>query len=202
MKKLRNILSVIMAMTIIFSSVGLFAAAKDSKDVDRHLQFNENGEFKILQISDIQEKAPLKRITKKLIKEAIEVEKPDLIVLTGDNINSTAGKKEASAKKTINSVMSLLEKYGIPVAIVFGNHDTEGDVSRQTQMEWYENFDCFIGCAGKDFGNGSCGTYYVPLYSSTDKNDMIFNLWMIDSGADNTENKLGGYAATTKVQIE
>lgn len=202
MKKLRNILSVIMAMTIIFSSVGLFAAAKDSKDVDRHLQFNENGEFKILQISDIQEKAPLKRITKKLIKEAIEVEKPDLIVLTGDNINSTAGKKEASAKKTISSVMSLLEKYGIPVAIVFGNHDTEGDVSRQTQMEWYEKFDCFIGCAGKDFGNGSCGTYYVPLYSSTDKNDMIFNLWMIDSGADNTENKLGGYAATTKVQIE
>ena len=202
MKKLRNILSVILAMVIIFSSLSLFATAKDSKDVDRHLQFNENGEFKILQIADIQEKYPLKRITKKLIREAIEVENPDLIVLTGDNINSTAGKKKSSAKSTINSVMSIFEDYGIPVAIVFGNHDTEGDVTRQQQMEWYEKFDCFIGCAGKDFNNNTCGTYYVPLYSSTDKNDMIFNLWMIDSGADNTENDLEGYAATTKAQVE
>lgn len=199
---MKKILSVILVCAIMFSILCFEISAKTSAEVDRHLQFDENGEFKILQIADIQEKYPLKSITKKLIREAIEVENPDLIVLTGDNINSTAGKKKSTAKSTINSVMSIFEDYGIPVAIVFGNHDTEGDVSRQTQMEWYEKFDCFIGCAGEDFNNDTCGTYYVPLYSSADANDMIFNLWMIDSGADNTENDLEGYAATTKAQIE
>jgi 3',5'-cyclic AMP phosphodiesterase CpdA len=202
MKNSRKILSLIIAVTLLFGSISLISFAKTSEEVDTHLQFNENGEFKILQFADIQEKAPLKNITEKLIKEAIKAEQPDLIVLTGDNINSTAGKKKSSAKRTIDSVMSIFEKYEIPVAMVFGNHDTEGDVSRQMQMEWYEKYDCFIGCAGEDFGNGTCGTYYIPLYSSTDKNEMIFNLWMIDSGAQNTENDLGGYAATSKVQIE
>ena len=69
-------------------------------------------------------------------------------------------------------------------------------------MEYYEQFDCFIGCAGEDFGNGTCGTYYIPLYSSTDANKMIFNIWMIDSGDYRTDNDLDGYAATSKEQIE
>lgn len=202
MKKARKILSVVMAIMLIFSSISLIAWAKTSEEVDTHLQFNKNGEFKILQLADIQEKSPLKGITKRLIKKAIEAEQPDLIVLTGDNVNTTAGSKKSSAEKTISEVMDILEKYNIPVAIVFGNHDTEGSVSRQEQMEWYEKYDCFIGCAGEDFNNDTCGTYYVPLYSSTDKNEMIFNLWMIDSGDYNTENDLGGYAATSKEQIE
>lgn len=202
MKNLRKVLSVIMAMVFIFSSLSLMTSAKKSEDVDRHLQFNANGEFKILQISDIQDFYPVNRATKKLIKKAIEVEQPDLIVLTGDNVNDTAGRRKLAAKLTIDNFMSIFEKYKVPVAMVFGNHDTEGDITRQQQMEWYEKYDCFIGCAGEDFGNNTCGTYYVPLYSSTDKNDMIFNLWMIDSGDYNTENDLGGYAATSKEQIE
>lgn len=199
---MRKILSLFLVCIMIFSVLSFGATAKTSAEVDTHLQFNENGKFKILQIADIQDNYPMNNITTKLIKAAIETEQPDLIVLTGDNVGRTAGSKKAKAKRTINEFMRLFEKYGVPVAAVFGNHDTEGDVSRQTQMEFYEKFDCFIGCAGEDFGNNTCGTYYVPLYSSTDANEMIFNLWMIDSGDYNTENDLGGYAATSKAQIE
>ena len=199
---MRKTLSLFIACIMIFTSFSFAISAKTSAEVDTHLQFNENGEFKILQIADIQDNFPMNTITTKLIKAAIETEKPDLIVLTGDNIGRTAGSKKITAYLTITEFMAFFEKYGIPVAAVFGNHDTEGDVSRHTQMEYYEKFDCFIGCAGEDFGNDTCGTYYVPLYSSADANEMIFNLWMIDSGDYRTDNEHDGYAATSKEQIE
>lgn len=202
LKKSNKILAVVMSILMLASALVCVSFAKTSEEADTHLQFNADGEFKILQISDIQDSWPLKLITKNLIRASVEAEQPDLIVLTGDNINSTAGESAILAPLAINEFMSILNEYGIPVAAVLGNHDAEGNVSRAQQIEMYEKYDCFIGCAGVDFGNYTCGTYYVPLYSSTDVNDMIFNLWMIDSGDYNRENDLEGYAAVTKVQIE
>jgi predicted MPP superfamily phosphohydrolase len=79
---------------MIFTSFSFAISAKTSAEVDTHLQFNENGEFRILQIADIQDNFPMNTITTKLIKAAIETKKPDLIVLTGDNIGRTAGSKK------------------------------------------------------------------------------------------------------------
>ena len=141
---MKKFLSLFLVCTIIFGVFTFGVTAKTSTEVDTHLQFNENGEFKILQIADIQDNYPMNDITTKLIKAAIETEKPDLIVLSGDNIGRTAGSKKITAYLTITEFMYLFEKYGIPVAAVFGNHDTEGDVSRQTQMEYYEQFDYWL----------------------------------------------------------
>lgn len=201
-RKTGKLVSVFLAVLLFACTFTCISFAATSEEVDTHLQFDENGEFKILQIADMQDSVPLKNITKNLIRKAIETQNPDLIVLSGDNINTTAGESAILAPMAINEFMSIFEEYGIPVAAVFGNHDAEGKVSRAAQMEMYEKYDCFIGCAGVDFGDYTCGTYYIPLYSSSDVNDMIFNLWMIDSGDYNKENDLGGYAAVTKAQIE
>lgn len=201
MKMSKKVLSVFLACMMLFTAIACVASAKTSAEADTHLQFNADGEFKILQIADMQDGFPMKLATKNLIKKAIETENPDLIVLTGDNINGTAGESITYAS-AINEFMSIFEKYGIPVAAVLGNHDAEGKITRAQQIEVYEKYDCFIGCAGEDMGNYTCGTYYVPIYSSTDANDMLFNIWMIDSGDYNKENDLGDYAAVTKSQIE
>lgn len=202
MFKAKKFLSVMLACVMMLAIGSVAAFAETSDKTDAHLQFDENGEFKILQIADMQDGWPMKSITKKLIRKAVETENPDLIVLSGDNINSSAGESAVMAPLAIAEFMNIFEEYAIPVAAVFGNHDAEGNVSRADQMAMYEEYDCFIGCAGEDFGDYTCGTYYVPLYSSTDAEDMIFNLWMIDSGDYNRENDLGGYAAVTKAQIE
>lgn len=201
MKMSKKVLSVVLACIMVLGALSCAVSAKTSAEADTHLQFNENGEFKILQIADMQDGFPMKLITKNLMRAAIESENPDLIVLTGDNINSSAG-ESIIYSASINEFMSIFEEYGIPVASVFGNHDAEGNITRAQQMEVYEKYDCFVGCAGEDMGNYTCGTYYVPIYSSTDANDMLFNLWMIDSGDYNRENDLGGYAAVTKAQLE
>ena len=196
----KKVLAVLMAIVLAFGALSVVSFAKTSAEADTHLQFDENGEFKILQFADMQDGFPMKSITKNFMRKAIETENPDLIVLSGDNINGTAGESIAYSA-AINEFMSIFEEYGIPVAAVFGNHDAEGKITRAQQMEVYEKYDCFVGCAGEDMGNYTCGTYYVPVYSSTDAEDMLFNIWMIDSGDYNKENDLGGYAAVTKSQI-
>lgn len=202
LKKSTKVISVILSIVMLAGVLACAAFAATSEEADTHLQFNEDGEFKILQIADMQDSWPMKLITKNLIKAAVETEQPDLIVLSGDNINTGAGKSAITAPMAINEFMSIFEEYGIPVAAVFGNHDAEGDISRFEQIGMYEKYDCFIGCSGVDFGNYTSGTYYIPLYSSADANDMAFNIWMIDSGDYNRENDLDGYAAVTKAQIE
>ena len=197
----KKVLAVLMAIVLAFGALSVVSFAKTSAEADTHLQFDENGEFKILQFADMQDGFPMKSITKNFMRKAIETENPDLIVLSGDNINGTAG-ESITYSAAINEFMSIFEEYGIPVASVFGNHDAEGKITRAQQMEVYEKYDCFVGCAGEDMGNYTCGTYYVPVYSSTDAEDMLFNIWMIDSGDYNKENDLGGYAAVTKSQID
>lgn len=201
MKMTKKVLAVIMACVLAFGMISVVSFAKTSEEADTHLQFDENGEFKILQIADIQDGWPLKTITKNHIRKLVETQNPDLIVLSGDNINGSAGESAIIAPMAIAEFMNIFEEYGIPVAAVFGNHDAEGNVTRAAQVEMYEKYDCYIGCAGEDFGNYTSGTYYIPVYSSTDANDMLFNIWMIDSGDYNRENDLGGYAAVTKEQI-
>ena len=174
MKKIISVfLSVVMLCCVMVPFAS--AAAEETK-----LQFNEDGTFKIMNISDIQDQANLLGVTAKFMKKAIEAEQPDLIILTGDNISGNsiaAGKTE----QAIRSVMDVLDPYGIPVAIVFGNHDEESGVSKEEQMAIYNTYDCSISI---DDGEAlwGCGTYNIPVYSSTDEAKVAFNCWMFDTG--------------------
>ncbi|MBO4893660.1 MAG: metallophosphoesterase family protein [Clostridia bacterium] len=198
----KKVLSVFMSVVLLCSCAAVAAYAKTSEEVDTHLQFGEDGKFRIMQISDMQDFFPMKSITKNVIKKALDTYPVDLIVLTGDNISSTSVVKPYAAL-AINEFMSIYEKYGIPVVMVYGNHDDENTTADKAyQMSVYERYKCFIGCAGEDFGESNLGTYYVPIYSSTDKNKMVNNIWMIDSGTYNNENDLGGYGCVTKKQVE
>lgn len=198
----KKVLSILMAIVMMLGVFQLAAFAKTSEQVDRHLQYNADGKFRIMQISDIQDDVALSPLTKKVLRAALDNYPVDLIVLTGDNISSGSLTK-LSAKTAIKQFMSIFEEYGIPVAMTFGNHDDENTTATKAyQLSVYEKYDCFIGCAGENLGDTNLCTYYVPIYSSKNINKMVSNVWMIDSGTYNTENDLGGYAATTKAQIE
>ena len=198
----KKVLSVLLAVMMIFSVLSVASFAKTSEEVDTHLQFNKDGKFTIMQVTDLQDFFFMRAPTKKLLRGVLDKCKPDLIVLTGDNISSTS-LTVGSAALAIYQFMSILEKYGIPVVMTFGNHDDERALAdKALQLKMYEQYDCFIGCAGEDFGDTNLCTYYVPIYSSTNITKMVSNVWVVDSGTYNTENDLGGYAATTKAQVE
>ena len=191
-----------MSVLIAASCCVMLTFARTSEEADTHLQYGSDGKFRIMQIADIQDYFPMKTITKRVIQKALAAYPADLIVLTGDNIASTTLVRPYAAL-AIHEFMSVFEKHGTPVAMVYGNHDDENTTAnKKFQMSVYERYNCFIGCAGEDFGESNFGTYNIPIYASSDKNRVVSNIWMIDSGNYNDENDLGGYACVTKKQID
>ncbi len=165
------------------------------------LHYGEDGEFVILQLADLQS-CPLIELEKELIRDAIEDTHPDLIILSGDNIYDDA-RSWRLAPGNIAEYMDVLEEYSIPVAMVFGNHDSElwGQMGGKfQQFGIYNQYDCFVGSIGEVCAN-RVGNYNLPIYSATG-DDIVSNLWLFDSGLYNDENDLGGYACVRKEQVD
>lgn len=163
------------------------------------LHFN-NGTFKIMQIADIQEDYPVNPDTIKLITLALDKEKPDLVVLTGDQIQaySACYRKDGERKirEVINCFLAPIEERRIPFCMTFGNHDDDGCVDKNTQIEIYSSF------PSSRFGTPRCsddkGTYSIQIFDSA-KEKEIFNLYLIDS---NKKEPDGAYSPVKKEQIE
>ncbi|MBR6567340.1 MAG: metallophosphoesterase [Clostridia bacterium] len=197
---MKKIISVILSAIILLSCFYLSAFA-EKKGAENSLQFNEDGKFTILNISDIQDGYPLNSLTKDYIEKTVDKVNPDLIVLTGDNISGYDVHEKEDAEKAIREFMDIFEAREIPVAAVFGNHDDEETkLTKEEQLTVYESYDCYVGERGfciKD----RVGTYNLPIMKS-DGSGYGFNLWLTDSGTYNTENDYGGYACVYKEQIE
>lgn len=203
MKKLTALL---LSLALVFT----FAVAPVSAEDDGKLRFGDDGKFRILHICDIQDGPLLLSITSDFIKDMLNETQPDLVVLGGDNVAGGSCLTDGLTAVAIDRFMSIFEEAGVSVAMVYGNHDAEGLATREDQMTMYEKYDCFVGCAGEDLTG--CGNYNVPIYSNNGE-DILYNLWMIDSLSYNEpeewffeknfqENDLGGYGAVHKDQID
>lgn len=179
---MKKFLSIALAVLMLVCALVPMASAATPAE-DAKLRFHEDGTFKILNVSDIQDNANLRSVTVDFIKAAVKAENPDLIILTGDNIAGYLTRNAAKTEKAIRAYMDVFEELGVPVAIVFGNHDEDySGLTKEQQMEIYNGYTCDISYDdGEDIWG--CGTYNVPIYSSTDENKVAFNCWMFDSGA-------------------
>jgi len=52
----------------------------------RTLHFQENGSFTVMQISDIQDCGALHPRGLRLLESALDIEKPDVVIFTGDQV--------------------------------------------------------------------------------------------------------------------
>jgi len=143
------------------------------------LKFDSNGDFKIVQFTDLHE-GPNRDNTTKLMNKILEYEKPNLVVLTGDIIDGKC-KSAEDVKKAINYIAAPMEERTIPWAVVFGNHDDEHLVmSKKEMMQLYMSFKWNISEVGyKPFNR--IGNYNILIRSSKD-DTPLFNIYMIDSG--------------------
>ena len=147
----------------------------------KELRF-KNGKFKIMQIADIQENYQLNPDTIKLISLALDKEKPDLVVLTGDQIQGYSGcyLKDAEMKvmHVIDEFIAPIKERNIPFAVTFGNHDDDCKCSRQLQMEHYTSFDNCV------YAEPRCeedpGTFAITVKNSEDKDALA--IYLFDTG--------------------
>ncbi|MDR3552307.1 MAG: metallophosphoesterase family protein [Clostridia bacterium] len=197
-KALRLMLAAAVTAAVLLSSTASVFAVSAAATADRPvLKFNSSGKFTVLMFNDTQDTDKTIKDTVKLIVNSLDKVKPDLVVLDGDNIAGTwLGVNEAKVRKAIDNIVAPINDRNIPFAIVFGNHDQESGVSKETQMKMYQTYK---NCLAVDEGSGisNCGTYNLPIKDSTGSKN-VFNIWMIDSG---TSAAGGGYQSVNADQI-
>ena len=214
MKRTKKVISLVLCLVLgallLVPALATITDVDVSRPTNAHITFNKDGKLKILQVADIQDDEVIDPLAKRSLKRAIEASDPDLIILTGDNIGGYSCDTKAEAHTAIKSYMDVFESYGIPLAMVFGNHDDDRTpYTKLEQIAQYESYKCFIGCAGvvtdKTVGDNytiNAGTYNIPVFESKNSQKVLFNIWCFDSGNYNPDSSYGGYGYVLPDQID
>ncbi len=143
------------------------------------LKFSADGEFKILQFTDTHLK-PAHESTHLVwenLREAILAEKPDLIMMTGDQIFTKP------AVENYRILLDTLDKFGIPYGITFGNHDKEfGCTNAELLKEAMSHKLCLTTDAPGIHGEGNC--FFEVKSGSADTTAAV--IWSFDTGTEST----------------
>lgn len=104
------------------------ARAEGKKEIQ--LRFHETGQFKIMVMSDFQdyvneEKKSANEKSIQLMNRAIAQEKPDLVVMNGDQIGGDMDGHQL--QEYIKQMVTPLEDHQVPWLITFGNHDEDAE---------------------------------------------------------------------------
>lgn len=158
------------------------------------VKFNSSGKLIVMQVSDTQDMKYVRKAMVKMLDNAYDLLKPDLVLFTGDNIlgnhlldarigdRKIASGKAATLqimKESIHHICAPLEKRKIPFAMIYGNHDDMNAVSKDEQADIYRSYSMCLPMNTRN-GRVDCDTYNIPVYSS-DGEKVKFNLWMLDS---------------------
>ena len=193
MKHLKKALAILLAAMMLAPAA--LAMAADGADPTK-LQFNENGEFKIMLFADPQDDQDLEETTVAIMCEALDQYQPDLVIYLGDNAVADAEYQPDAIRAVTKPVVDR----GIPYSIVFGNHDEEHNISKEDMLAIYQSLgNCLTYDAAPEITG--CGNCNHPIWSS-DGSKIAFNLWMIDSNMYNTDPGMSGYDYVHPDQIE
>ncbi|WFD25351.1 Phosphatase dcr2 [Malassezia nana] len=158
------------------------------------LRFRADGTFKILQIADlhlsvleepcrdVEDRASCQshNHTVARIEAWLDAEKPDLVVLTGDQWNGQGTSWDERSATPL--WVDPLVRRRIPWIPVLGNHDSEsGFFSRTEQMLFLAQLPYSLAEAGAHALHGA-GNYQVPVYAASN-NTEAWTMYALDSGA-------------------
>ncbi|OJJ49323.1 hypothetical protein ASPZODRAFT_140231 [Penicilliopsis zonata CBS 506.65] len=159
-------------------------------------RINDNGRFKIMQLADLHlstglgacrdavpaelkpgQKCDADPRTLDFVERLLDEEKPDLVVLTGDQVN---GETAADAQTALFKSVKLLVDRQIPYAAIFGNHDDEGDLKRAQQMAILEELPYSLSVAGPEEVDG-VGNYIVEVLGHGSTTHSALTLYLLDT---------------------
>ncbi|KAI9726571.1 MAG: hypothetical protein M1828_000938 [Chrysothrix sp. TS-e1954] len=161
-------------------------------------RIRKDGRFKIMQIADLHLSTGLGVCrdpeppgynggvcdadprTLHFVSKLLDYEEPDLVVLSGDQIN---GETAPDAQSAIFKIAELLvkRKNPIPYAAIFGNHDDEGSsLSRVAQMSLLESLPYSLSEAGPATVDG-VGNYVVEVLAHGNSQHSALSLYMLDT---------------------
>ncbi|KAI0513012.1 Metallo-dependent phosphatase-like protein [Xylaria bambusicola] len=182
------------------------------------LRARKNGKFKIVQISDTHmvtgvgvckdaidadgnflPQSVADPLTVDFIGGILDVERPDLVILTGDQLHHDI----LDSQSAIFKVTAPIIARSIPFATVFGNHDAEGThaLSRAAQMSLLQNLPFSLCQAGPQEIEG-VGNYYLQVFSHNAPSPLISLFFLDTHGQIKSEVKDPDYEPIRQGQIE
>jgi len=189
--------------------------AKVEKYVPR---IQKNGKFKIMQVSDLHlstglgicrdpeppelngRKCEADTRTLEFIRHQLDLEEPDLVVLSGDQVNGgTAPDAQSAIFKFAELFTNRTRK--IPYACIFGNHDDEGSITRAATVETLASLPYSLTMHGPNTIPG-VGNYYVEVLGHSTQYPAL-TLYLLDTHSYTPdENKYPGYDWLKPEQIK
>lgn len=159
------------------------------------LKFNDSGEFKIIQFTDTHvntSKGENLGIFEYL-KKIIDAEKPDLVVVTGDIVT------EDNPQKGYMMFVETFKQAGVPWVMVFGNHDSEHNLSRKDLADFLQRQP---GCLNVDERETEGYSNFVLTVAGKDKKTEAL-LYFMDSNAYSTiKPRVDGWGWFTHTQVD
>ncbi|GFP59756.1 hypothetical protein ACSS6W_009671 [Trichoderma asperelloides] len=155
----------------------------------------DNGRFKIMQVGDLHlstgvgecreavpdgykgGKCEADPRTLDFLTKMLDEEKPDLVILSGDQVN---GDSAPDAPSAIYKYASLLIERKIPYAAIFGNHDDEKSMSREAQMALMETLPYSLSQAGPADVDG-VGNYYIEVLARGHNDHSALTIYLLDT---------------------
>lgn len=179
-----RILSAILAVAMLVGLVPMMTISSSAAFNDTSIKFDEKGEFTLIQITDIQEDTEVHETTLALIAKAMNKYEPDMVVMTGDNVES--GMDESEFKTCVSQFMAPIIAAGVRYAITFGNHDDEDRSIVNTAWDKQSQYNYYVSMSNlaidyDEPGLSGVGTGAIPIYSN-DGSRVAFCVFPIDSG--------------------
>ena len=150
------------------------------------LKINANRAYKILQLTDMHLGFGIfskkkDRLALKAVSQIIKRTKPDLIVITGDSVFPFFPKAGTmNNKRQAEIFIRFMDSFGIPYALVYGNHDCEmfARYNKDKLSDVYSSGKYSIFTKGRKDIYGM-GNYFINLTDSDGK--VILPLVFLDS---------------------
>ena len=147
-------------------------------EASSHLQFKDDGTFKILHVSDthyeysdnpncrevINPEYCSRKNTTDFLDRVYTIEKPDLVVHTGDIIDWAS----SPAEEAMNELYGVSIKHNLTWCGTLGNHDGQADLSRAKVMTYIVGMNNTLSQLGPFNDLFTWGNYYLEImYNNT-----------------------------------
>jgi len=123
-------------------------------------------------------------LTVAFLDELLDLEQPDFVVFSGDNVQTDLDTTMHAF--AMNIFTARVESRGIPWAAVFGNHDTEGGLTREEMLELMTRGKQYSHVKNGPRDIGGVGNYEVNIVAPADgpwgqEGSTVFRMYFLDS---------------------
>lgn len=185
-----------MKKTVLFIHIlVLCCGLMSARQKNLSLQFPSSGELKILQLTDLHLNPHMLQENRKTydnIDYLVRTERPDFIAVTGDVLWG------APAEDMLQHFLDVLDGYGIPYSIVYGNHDREQGIplGKMSSMISEAQFSL-----NRVAGDDSLEDVRIPVLSSDGSGREMVGIFMMDSHDYTPITGVGRYATFSQEQV-